>query len=150
MDPQVSWAQWFIVALPVSGISIFLIWLLLLASYRPARSPDGEGDIEIRPIRPTRDSFTLKQYWVIFICLVTISLWCVEHAIHEVVGDMGVIALIPIIAFFSTGVLKKVSWLVQASGIHSITLTSTQLPMFRMTLNSLLGLLYFLQWVESH
>ena len=108
MDPQVSWAQWFFVALPVSGISIFLIWLLLLASYRPARSPDGEGDIEIRPIRPTRDSFNLKQYWVIFICLVTISLWCVEHAIHEVVGDMGVIALIPIIAFFSTGVLKKV------------------------------------------
>ena len=118
MDPQVSWAQWFIVALPVSGISIFLIWLLLLASYRPARSPDSEGDIEIRPIRPTRDSFTVKQYWVMFICLVTISLWCVEHAIHEVVGDMGVIALIPIIAFFSTGVLKKVSRLVQASGIQ--------------------------------
>ena len=116
MDPQVSWAQWFTVALPVSGISIFLIWLLLLASYHPARSPDGEGDIEIRPIRPTRDSFTLKQYWVILICLVTISLWCFEHAIHEVVGDMGVIALIPIIAFFSTGVLKKVSSLVQAPG----------------------------------
>ena len=118
MDPQVSWTQWFIVALPVSGISIFLIWLLLLASYRPARSPDGEGDIEIRPIRPTRDPFTLKQYWVIFICLVTISLWCVEHAIHEVVGDMGVIALIPIIAFFSTGVLKKVSRVDHSSGIQ--------------------------------
>ena len=149
MDPQVSWAQWFTVALPVSGISIFLIWLLLLASYRPARSPDGEGDIEIRPIRPTRDSFTLKQYWVIFICLVTISLWCVEHAIHEVVGDMGVIALIPIIAFFSTGVLKKVSRLVQTSGIL-LRLTANQLPMFRMTLNNLHGQLYSLLWAESH
>jgi phosphate transporter len=148
MDPQVSWAQWFTVSLPVSGISIFLIWLLLLASYRPARSPDGEGDIEIRPIRRTKDSFTLKQYWVIFICLVTISLWCVEHAIHEVVGDMGVIALIPIIAFFSTGVLKKVStcpnfW-------YSITLIASKLPMFRMTLNNLHGQLYSLPWAESH
>lgn len=30
-----------------------------------------------------------------------------EHGIEEYVGDMGVIALIPILAFFSTGVLKK-------------------------------------------
>lgn len=113
MDPAVSWAQWFGVALPVAGISIILIWLLLLVSYRPARSPDGEGNIEIRPIRPTRDPFTLKQYWVIFVCLITILLWCIEHTIHAVVGDMGVIALIPVIAFFSTGVLKKVSKLVR-------------------------------------
>lgn len=109
MDPPISWAGWFAVALPVSGISIVLIWLLLLVSYRPARSPDGEGNIEIRAIRPTRDPFTLKQYWVTFVCLVTIGLWCFEHTIHEIVGDMGVIALIPVIAFFSTGVLKKVS-----------------------------------------
>lgn len=30
-----------------------------------------------------------------------------EHSIEDWVGDMGVIALIPILAFFSTGVLKK-------------------------------------------
>ncbi|EKM57858.1 uncharacterized protein PHACADRAFT_251746 [Phanerochaete carnosa HHB-10118-sp] len=107
MDEKVDWAKWFAVALPVSTISIVLIWLLLLVSYRPARSPDGEGDIEIRPIRPTRDPFTAKQYWVCFICIVTIALWCVEHEIEEWVGDMGVIALIPIVAFFSTGVLNK-------------------------------------------
>lgn len=41
-------------------------------------------------------------------CIVTIILWCLEHAIEDWVGDMGVIALIPIVAFFSTGVLKKV------------------------------------------
>lgn len=41
-------------------------------------------------------------------CLVTIGLWCIEHTIEEYVGDMGIIAIIPIIAFFSTGVLKKV------------------------------------------
>ncbi|KAF8799051.1 SPX-domain-containing protein [Phlegmacium glaucopus] len=107
MDDPLGWAQWFAVALPVSGISIILIWWLLLLSYRPGRSPDGEGDIEIKAIRPTRESFTLKQYWVTFVCLATIGLWCIEHLIHEFVGDMGVIAIIPVIAFFSTGVLKK-------------------------------------------
>lgn len=108
MDPQLDWASWFAVALPVSGISVVLIWLLLLVSYRPARSPDGEGDIEIRPIRASREAFTKRQWWVSIVCLVTIALWCFEHQIEDVVGDMGIIAIIPIVAFFSTGVLKKV------------------------------------------
>ncbi|KIJ04556.1 hypothetical protein PAXINDRAFT_22150 [Paxillus involutus ATCC 200175] len=107
MDPQLDWASWFAVSLPVSIISILLIWLLLLVSYRPARSPDGEGEIEIRAIRPTRESFTLKQYWVTFVCLTTIALWCIERQIENFIGDMGIIAIIPIVAFFATGVLKK-------------------------------------------
>jgi phosphate transporter len=109
MDPKIDWASWFAVALPVSAISIILIWWLLLVSYKPARSPDGEGDIEIKAIRPTKEPFTVKQYWVIFVCLFTIGLWCIEHTIDEYVGDMGVIALLPVVLFFSTNVLKKVS-----------------------------------------
>lgn len=108
MDPQLDWGRWFAVALPVSAVSIVLIWILLLFSYNPAQSPDGEGDIEIKPIRATRESFTAKQYWVSFVCLLTIALWCVAHQIQDWVGDMGIIAIIPIFAFFSTGVLKKV------------------------------------------
>ncbi|PFH46462.1 hypothetical protein AMATHDRAFT_69824 [Amanita thiersii Skay4041] len=118
MDPPVDWASWFAVALPVSAISIVLIWLLLLVSYRPSRmpdqmsaiDPDWDGayrELEIKPIRPTKERFTMKQYWVTFVCLVTIGLWCVAHEIQEYVGDMGIIAIIPIIAFFGTGVLKK-------------------------------------------
>ncbi|KAF9477734.1 Sodium/sulfate symporter [Pholiota conissans] len=107
MDPKLDWASWFAVALPVSAVSIFLIWLLLLASYKPARSPDGEGDIEIKAIRPTKEPFTAKQYWVTFVSLVTILLWCFAHTIKDWIGDMGVIALVPVVAFFSTGVLKK-------------------------------------------
>ncbi|KAG6917852.1 hypothetical protein DXG01_000757 [Tephrocybe rancida] len=108
MDPPLDWARWFAVSLPVSGISIILIWGILLLSYRPARSPSGDGEIEIKQIRPTREPFTHKQWWVTIVCLVTISLWCVAHEIEDYVGDMGVIAIIPVIAFFSTGVLKKV------------------------------------------
>ncbi|KDQ19282.1 hypothetical protein BOTBODRAFT_434350 [Botryobasidium botryosum FD-172 SS1] len=106
MKPRLDWAEWFTVAIPVSATSIFLIWLLLLASYRPGKTIDGQ-DLVLRPIRPTREPFTVKQYWVCFVCIVTIGLWCVEHAIEEYVGDMGVIAIIPIVAFFSTSVLKK-------------------------------------------
>jgi len=102
MDPPVSWLGWFAVAIPVSLISILLIWMLLLVSYRPAA-----GGLEIKPVRPTKERFTIKQWWVTCVCLVTIGLWCIEHQIEELVGDMGVIAILPIIAFFGTGVLRK-------------------------------------------
>jgi phosphate transporter len=107
MDPPLDWLEWFSVALPVSGVSIILIWVLLLVSYRPGRGIDG-SPLVIKAIRPSKEKFTWKQYWVSFVCLITIGLWCIEHSIEDWVGDMGIIAIIPIIAFFSTGVLKKV------------------------------------------
>ncbi|ELU40344.1 phosphate permease [Rhizoctonia solani AG-1 IA] len=106
MDPPLDWLQWFAVAIPVSALTIFVIWLLLLVSYKPGYAPDGT-ELRIRPIRPTKESFTLKQYWVSIVCLITIALWCVAHQIDHIFGDMGVIAIIPIVAFFSTNVLKK-------------------------------------------
>ena len=108
MDPPLDWGSWFAVALPVSALSIVLIWLLLLASYRPARSPTGDGEIAIKPVRAPKERFSAKQWWVTFVCVVTIGLWCVAHSIQDIVGDMGVIAIVPVVAFFSTGVLKKV------------------------------------------
>ncbi|THH04259.1 hypothetical protein EW145_g5656 [Phellinidium pouzarii] len=106
MDDPLDWGQWFAVALPVSAISLLLIWVLLLASYRPSRTIDGDV-LVIKEIRPTKEKFTLKQYWVTCVCLFTIGLWCVEKKIEGFVGDMGIIAIIPIVAFFSTGVLRK-------------------------------------------
>jgi phosphate transporter len=140
MDPPLDWASWFAVALPVSAISIILIWLLLLVSYRPSQSPDPtEGDIQIKPIRPTKEPFSLKQYWVTFVCLITIALWCVEHEIEEYVGDMGIIAILPIVAFFSTGVLRKVCSLAL---FHIISSDMS----IRTTSNSSCGPLFFWQW----
>ncbi|KAI0763315.1 Sodium/sulfate symporter [Trametes elegans] len=107
MDPPLDWGSWFAVSLPVSALSIVLIWLLLLASYRPSRAPDGSGELEVKPVRAPKERFSPKQWWVSFVCLLTIALWCVAHSIQDVVGDMGVIAILPIVAFFSTGVLKK-------------------------------------------
>ncbi|KAF7375640.1 SPX domain-containing protein [Mycena sanguinolenta] len=107
MDPPVSWGQWFVVALPVSFVSIVLIWGLLLVSYKPARAPDGGPDIEIKLIRPTRERFTFKQWWVTFVCIATIILWIFAPEVQDYFGDMGVIAIVPIVAFFATGVLKK-------------------------------------------
>ena len=37
----------------------------------------------------------------------TIVLWCVTHQINGVVGDMGVVAILPMVLFFGTGILTK-------------------------------------------
>ena len=101
MRPQPSWGIWFLVALPVCILSILLIWLLLLATFHP-----GKGTT-IVPIRPMKDKFTGVQWFISFVTIVTIVLWCVTHQLENVFGDMGVVAIIPIVLFFGTGILTK-------------------------------------------
>ncbi|KAL9614366.1 MAG: hypothetical protein Q9167_001169 [Letrouitia subvulpina] len=101
MSPQPSWGEWFFVALPFCIATILLIWLLLLVTFQP-----GKGTT-ITPIRPMKDRFTGVQYFISTVTLGTIALWCVSHQLEDVLGDMGIIAIIPMVAFFGTGILTK-------------------------------------------
>lgn len=101
MLPQPGWGTWFFIALPVCIISILLIWVLLLVTFRPGRNTT------IVPIRPMKDKFTGVQWFITIVTLVTIALWCVSHQLEHIFGDMGVIAIIPIVLFFGTGILTK-------------------------------------------
>ncbi|PTU23263.1 hypothetical protein P175DRAFT_0522294 [Aspergillus ochraceoroseus IBT 24754] len=101
MHPGISWGTWFFISLPVCIICILMIWGLLLATFRPGR------DTTIVPIRPIKDKFTGIQYFISFVTLLTIALWCGSHQLEHVFGDMGVIAIIPIVLFFGTGILNK-------------------------------------------
>ncbi|TKA79480.1 hypothetical protein B0A49_03573 [Cryomyces minteri] len=101
MSPQPGWGVWFFVALPVCIISILLIWVLLLVTFKPGRNTT------IVPIRPMKDKFTGIQWFISIVTIATIALWCASHQFESVFGDMGVIAIIPIIMFFGTGILTK-------------------------------------------
>jgi len=101
MDPQPGWGVWFFVALPVCIISIVFTWLLLLATFKPGRNTT------IVPIRPMKDRFTGIQWFISGVTIVTIALWCVSHQLEPIFGDMGVVAIIPIVLFFGTGILTK-------------------------------------------
>lgn len=41
------------------------------------------------------------------VSLVTVGLWCVNTALQNVVGDQGIVAIIPLAVFFGTGILNK-------------------------------------------
>jgi len=101
MDPQPSWAVWFFIAIPVGLISILVIWILLLVTFQP-----GKGTT-IVPIRPVKDKFSGVQWFISLVTLGTIILWCVSHQLEWLFGEMGIIAIIPIVLFFGTGILNK-------------------------------------------
>lgn len=101
MAPEPSWGIWFFIALPVCIISILLIWILLLVTFQPGRNTT------IVPIKPVNDRFSATQWFICIVTLITIALWCVSHQLEPVFGDMGVIAIIPIVLFFGSGILNK-------------------------------------------
>ncbi|KAJ6102062.1 hypothetical protein N7486_004489 [Penicillium sp. IBT 16267x] len=101
MYPSISWGTWFFISLPVCIISILLIWGLLLVTFHPGRNQN------IVPMRPVKDRFTGIQYFISAVTLGTIVLWCVSHQLEHIFGDMGVIAIIPLVLFFGTGILNK-------------------------------------------
>jgi len=101
MNPPPSWGAWFFVTIPVGIISILLIWVILLLSFKPGRGTT------IVPIRPVKDKFSGVQWFISLVTLGTIVLWCVSHQLDWLFGDMGVIAIIPLVLFFGTGILTK-------------------------------------------
>ncbi|KAK7723797.1 low-affinity phosphate transporter [Diaporthe eres] len=101
MVPEPGWGQWFFIVIPVGIISIVLIWILLLVTFHPGRGTT------IVPIREHKEQFTGVQWFVTIVTVATIALWCASHQLEGVFGDMGVIAIIPIVLFFGVGILTK-------------------------------------------
>lgn len=101
MQPEPGWGQWFFIVIPVGIVSIALIWLLLLVTFRPGRGTT------IVPIRQLHDEFTGVQWFVSIVTVATIALWCASHQLEHIFGDMGLIAIIPIVLFFGVGILTK-------------------------------------------
>ncbi|TGZ80999.1 SPX domain-containing protein [Ascodesmis nigricans] len=102
MHPAPSWGVWFFIAIPVCIISILMTWVLLLLTFRISSK-----DTTIVPIRPMKDPFSRTEWFITLTTIATIALWCASHQLEQVFGDMGVIAILPIVLFFGTGILTK-------------------------------------------
>jgi phosphate transporter len=111
MSPSPSWGEWFIIALPVCLILDLLIWGLLIAVYNPSITGQQAAPPEIFSNQHIANhKFNETQIFILFVSVFTILLWCTESVMKDVVGDMGVIAIIPIVCFYGTGVLTKDDW----------------------------------------
>ncbi|KAJ2846551.1 low-affinity phosphate transporter, partial [Coemansia erecta] len=95
MHPPPSWLQWFAVSLPVCLLCDLGIWALLLAVYRPDKSTPS-----IHQTRFTSERLNRRQLYVCLVTVLTIALWCFGSSLEPFIGDMGVIAIVPLVLLF--------------------------------------------------
>ncbi len=101
MNPQPTWLEWFVIAIPLSILVDLCCFIVLILIYRP-----NEKTV-IHPLRSVDDPISPKEVIVMVICSLTIFLWCFQKSFEHVIGDMGIISIIPIVCFFGTGILAK-------------------------------------------
>lgn len=95
----IGWGQFFAVALPTGILSMLLVWGLMCMTFKINLT-------KLDKFTPIRTRFTLKQYFIIVVSIGTILLWCVESKIEGAFGSSGIIAALPIVLFFGTGLLS--------------------------------------------
>lgn len=101
MDPPPSWGQWFVIALPICVVSLICIWSFLLVTFKC-----NSRNTQLVAIRTIDDKFTGVQWYIIAVSVGTIFLWCIASKLEGIFGEMGIIALIPMILFFGPGLLS--------------------------------------------
>lgn len=102
MTPAPSWGNWFAVSIPLCVIIDLIIWAWLILLWRPQRDTPT-----IPAMRATKEPMTFQKVFISFVTIGTIVLWCIENTFQAQLGDMGVIAILPVVAFFGTGLLTK-------------------------------------------
>lgn len=100
MSPPPSWGEWFVIAIPVCLLSLLLIWIFLLVTFNC-----NSKNTHLVAIRMIDDKFTSVQWYVVAVSTGTIFLWCIASRLEGIFGEMGIIALIPMILFFGPGLL---------------------------------------------
>ncbi|KAJ3337127.1 low-affinity phosphate transporter [Gonapodya sp. JEL0774] len=106
MRPAPTWPEWLMVSLPVCMVATILIWFYIRLLFRP----DEAGRNFAAPpeiYHKQAEHLDGTQWFVAIVTLGTIALWCAESQLEHIFGDMGVIAIFPLVLFFGTGVLTK-------------------------------------------
>ncbi|SMN20152.1 similar to Saccharomyces cerevisiae YCR037C PHO87 Low-affinity inorganic phosphate (Pi) transporter, involved in activation of PHO pathway [Maudiozyma saulgeensis] len=95
----IGWGQFFAVALPCGILAMLCSWGLMCLTFKI-------NTTKLEKFTPIRTKLTLKQYYIVFVTLGTILLWCVEGQVEGAFGSSGQIAVLPIVLFFGTGLLS--------------------------------------------
>lgn len=97
-----GWVQWLLVSLPVCFISLGLCWFVL-----QWKNDEKHTALSFVLFHPTPVNWRKKEIFVLGVTSVTIILWCSGPVGTLIFGNMGVIAIIPMVCFFGSGVLGK-------------------------------------------
>lgn len=60
----------------------------------------------MRPLKPNEDPLSGTQIYVIVVAVGTVTAWCLNSFLSVYTGEMGILAIVPLVAFFGFGVLR--------------------------------------------
>jgi anion transporter len=101
---SISFTRWLSVSFPFCLLLVVACWLYLILVFC-AHDDDMVGEIPMIVFEKTPVNRT--QVTVVLVTLTTIVLWCTLSETEALFGEMGTIAVIPMVAFFGTGILNK-------------------------------------------
>ena len=104
---SISFTRWLCVTFPFCFVLVILAWIYLLVAFLRNNEERGEEVTEIPMIVFEKTPLDRQQVTVMAVTLGTIVLWCTLSETSRLFGEMGTIAVIPIVIFFGTGILNK-------------------------------------------
>jgi len=101
---NITFLEWMIIAIPLTVIMLVFTYFLLYYSYRPSLKK-----LNIQFSSRSHKGWTIKQLFVLVVFGITVLLWLTSSVtlVDNLFRSAGIIALIPAIIFFSTGLLDK-------------------------------------------
>lgn len=96
---RISFSQWFLASLPQCAAMVLTTYFALLVWYRPHR-------YSLPPIPRHPQEFKWPHYVIVGTLAFTVVLWSF-HRLSQSFGSAGIVAAIPLVAFFGSGILAK-------------------------------------------
>ncbi|KAI0567319.1 Sodium:sulfate symporter transmembrane [Gracilaria domingensis] len=98
-ENSISFAKWLLAALPLCAVMVLMFYAALFIIYRPS-------DYVLPPLVTKAEKFGKPHYIVSGTLVITVVLWAC-HPLSSAFGSPGVVAVIPILALFGSGILIK-------------------------------------------
>ncbi|MFW6141004.1 MAG: SLC13 family permease [Candidatus Saliniplasma sp.] len=99
-----SFLDWMIIALPITILMFLFAYFVLYFAFKPSIK---ELDIDLE--HKAKSGFSRKQIFILVIFSITVLLWLTSSVpiVDTLFQSAGIIALIPVVVFFGTGLLDK-------------------------------------------
>jgi anion transporter len=101
-DNPIGWGVWTSLGIPIAVILNLLALGILIFIYKPCKSFESNLRMELMTMH---EDFSFKQYYVIFVSLTSLFIWCADALLKDYYGNTGILAIIPLLALFGSGIL---------------------------------------------
>lgn len=96
---KISFVRWLVAAIPQAAVMVAVCFLALCLIYKPQSY--------ILPPLPRFSEELRWPHWVTIISIaLTVVIWS-DHALQDAFGSAGVVAVLPVLVFFGSGILRK-------------------------------------------